>query len=405
MIDARAGFSTTTAFAKLALATTAIGLALPLARPAEAQQPTIKIGFVATFSGPGGVLGRDIYDGFMLGLKQSGGTLGGAKVEVLKEDDQLKPDVGVQLAQKLIEKDKVDAVVGVVFSNVLMAMYKPVVDSKTFLISLNAGPSPTAGAQCSPFFFAASWQNDQMHEAMGKHLQDKGIKRAVLMAPNYQAGKDALTGVKRYYKGEVAEELYTTVNQPDYAAELAQLRVLKPDAVYGFYPGGMGVNFVKQYAQAGLTRSIPFYSAFTIDASTIEGQGDAALGTFGTSFWTADLDNAANKAFVPAHEAEFKRLPSPYSAQGYDAARWMDAALKATGGSMANKDAVRDALRAAKFDSVRGTWALNKNHYPIQDFYLYETVKDDKGRLVQVNRGKVFANHGDAYAKDCPMSW
>ncbi|MCC7275774.1 MAG: ABC transporter substrate-binding protein, partial [Alphaproteobacteria bacterium] len=271
----------------------ACAVVLAAAAPAAAQ--SVKIGFVATFSGPGAALGDHLYQGFMLGIDHSGGKLGGLAAEVLKEDDQLKPDVGVQVTRKLIDRDKVDIVAGVVFSNVMMAILKPVTEAKVLLVSANAGPSPIAGKLCSPYFFAASWQNDQSHEAVGQHLQTKGVKRAFLMAPNYQAGRDGLAGFKRYFKGEVAGEVYTTVNQPDYSAELAQIRAAKPEAVYVFYPGGMGVNFVKQYAQAGLAKEIPLFSAFTVDATTLAAQGEAALGTFTAAFWSDDLDNPVSK--------------------------------------------------------------------------------------------------------------
>jgi branched-chain amino acid transport system substrate-binding protein len=383
---------------------TGIGLAAGLAGAAQAQAP-LKIGFIATFSGPGAALGRDLLDGFMLGIDASGGKLGGAPIEVIREDDQLKPDVGLQAAQKLIQRDKVDLMTGVVFSNVMMAIYQPLVDSQTFFVSGNAGPSEIAGARCSPYFFSTSWQNDQSHEAMGAHLQKSGVPKVVIQAPNYQAGKDALTGFKRYYKGQVLDEVYTTVNQPDYAAELSSLRAKKPNALYVFYPGGMGVNFVKQYAQAGLKRTIPLYSAFTVDATTVDAQGEAAVGTFGTAFWTYDLATGTNEAFVKAYREKYKRVPSTYAAQSYDSARLIHAALTATGGKIDNKDAFRDAMRKAEFPSVRGPFRFNNNQFPIQNFYLYETVKDAQGQLVQANRGVVFEEHKDAYAGQCPMKW
>ncbi len=383
---------------------TGVGLAAGIANAVHAQAP-LKIGFIATFSGPGAALGRDLLDGFMLGVDASGGKLGGAAIEVIREDDQLKPDVGLQVAQKLIQRDKVDLMTGVVFSNIMMAIYQPLVESQTFFVSGNAGPSEIAGSRCSPYFFSTSWQNDQTHEAMGAHLQKAGIGKVVIQAPNYQAGKDALSGFKRYYKGQVLDEVYTTVNQPDYAAELSSLRAKRPQALYVFYPGGMGVNFVKQYAQAGLKRTIPLYSAFTVDATTIEGQGEAALGTFGTAFWTYDLATGTNETFVKAYREKYKRMPSTYAAQSYDSARLLHAALTATGGKVDNKDALRDALRKAEFPSVRGPFRFNNNHFPIQNFYLYETVKDAQGQLVQVNRGVVFEDHKDAYAGQCAMKW
>jgi branched-chain amino acid transport system substrate-binding protein len=374
--------------------------AVLLAMPAAAQ--SVKIGFIATLSGPAAALGQNLYDGFMLGIDDSGGKLGGLTPEVIKEDDQLKPDVGLQAAQKLLQRDKVDFITGIVFANVMMAIYKPVTDSKTFLIGSNSGPSPIAGAQCSPYFFSTSWQNDDPHAAMGKYLQDKGLKRVYLMAPNYQAGKDALTGFKREFHGEVVDEVYTTINQPDYSAEIATLRSAKPDAVFVFYPGGMGINFVKQYAQAGLIKSIPLYSVFTVDATTVAAQGDAAIGTFGASFWTYDLKNPANQKFVADFRKKYNYEPSNYAAQAYDSALLIDSAIKAVHGNLADKDALHAALKKADFQSVRGPFKFNNNGFPIQSYYLYETVRED-GKLLQVGRGTVMTDVADAYAKDCPL--
>lgn len=370
--------------------------------PALAQGG-LKVGFVATFSGPNAALGEHLYQGFMVGLDHAGGKLGGLPTEIIKEDDQLKPDIGVQVVRKLIERDKVDVVTGVVFSNVMMAIHKPLTELKTPMISANAGPSPIAGKLCSPYFFAASWQNDQSHEAVGQHLQSKGVKRVYLMAPNYQAGRDGLTGFKRYFKGEILGEVYTTVNQPDYSAELAQVRAAKPEAVYVFYPGGMGVNFVKQYAQAGLSKEFPLYSAFTVDATTLAAQGDAAIGTFTAAFWSADLDNAASKRFVADYTKKYGSTPSTFAAQGYDAARILDGAIKDAGGKASDREALVAALRKASFKSVRGPFRFNNNQFPVHDFYLVETVKDADGKLAQVNRGVVFKDHADAYAADCAM--
>jgi len=372
------------------------------AGPALAQD-ALKVGFVATFSGPNAALGEHLYQGFMVGLDHAGGKLGGMTTEILKEDDQLKPDVGVQVVRKLIDRDKVDVVAGVVFSNVMMAIHKPLTESKTPMVSANAGPSPIAGKLCSPYFFAASWQNDQSHEAVGQHLQTKGVKRAFLMAPNYQAGRDGLAGFKRYFKGEVLGELYTTVNQPDYSAELAQIRAAKPEAVYVFYPGGMGVNFVKQYGQAGLAKEFPLYSAFTVDATTLTAQGDAAVGTFTAAFWTDDLDNAASKRFVADYRRKYGSTPSTFAAQGYDAARLLDAAVRSAGAKATDGEALAAALKTAKFESVRGPFRFNTNNFPVHDFYLVETVKAADGTLAQVNRGVVFKDHADAYAAECPM--
>lgn len=364
----------------------------------------IKIGYIATMSGPAASLGQDILDGFNLGLQHAGNSLGGQPVEVIVGDDQLKPDVGLQVATRMLEKDRVDIIVGIVFSNVMMAVAKPITDAGVFLISANAGPSPLAGANCLANLFTVSWQNDQTHEAMGKYLQDQGVKRLYLMAPNYQAGKDALAGVKRFFHGEIVGEVYTTINQPDYAAELAQLRAVKPEAVFVFYPGGMGINFVKQYAQAGLKQDIPLYGpAFTFDQTILAAQGDAALGILNASFWSPDLDNPANQQFVAGFQQAYKRLPSLYAAQGYDAARLLESGVRAVKGNLSNKDTFRAALRKAEFASVRGPFAFNHNHFPIQNFYIRQVVKNADGVLTNAVKEVAFTNHVDAYHTQCPM--
>jgi branched-chain amino acid transport system substrate-binding protein len=364
----------------------------------------VKIGYMATMSGPAASLGKDILDGFNLGIKHCGDKLGGVPVELVIGDDQLKPDVGVQVATRMIEKDKVDLVTGIVFSNVMMAVAKPITDAGLFLISANAGPSPLAGAKCLPDLFTVSWQNDQTHEAMGKYIQDKGIKRLYLMAPNYRAGKDALTGVKRYFKGEVVGEIYTKINQPDYAAELAQLRAAKPEAVFVFYPGGMGINFVKQYAQAGLKDEIPLYTtAFTLGQNVLPAMGDASLGLMNSSFWSPDLKNPVNEKFVADFKAAYGRLPSLFAAQGYDAALLIDSAIKAVGGDLKDKDKLREAFARADFKSVRGKFRFNNNHFPIQDFYIREVFKDQEGVLSNKLVGVAFEDHADAYHSQCKM--
>jgi branched-chain amino acid transport system substrate-binding protein len=377
-------------------------LASALASSPVLAEP-VKIGFIATMSGPGGALGRDMLDGFRLGIEHTGGKLGGLEVELITDDDQLEPEVGLQIATRMIERDDVDVITGVVFSNVMMAIAKPVTTTDVILISQNAGPSPLAGEQCLESFFATSWQNDQTHEAMGKYLQDIGVERLYVMAPNYQAGWDAVAGVKRYFEGEIVGEVYTTLNQPDYAAELAALRAAAPEATFVFYPGGMGVNFVKQYAQAGLQEMAPLYTAFTIDELTLDAQGDAALGNFASTFWTPELDNPINAKFVGDFSSTYGRTPSPYAAQGYDAALLLDSAIAKVGGDLADKAAFREALMAADFDSVRGDFSFNSNHFPIQDFYVRQVVETGDGGLGFKVVATPFDDHKDAYYQDCPM--
>src|SRR5690606_16942004 len=310
--------------ATLLQAAAAAALACGLFSPAFAQSP-LKIGFIGTLSGPGGALGQDQYDAFMLAIEQRGGKLGGVPVTVIREDDQLKPDVGVQAATKLLQSDKVDIITGVTFSNVMMAIHKPITDAEVFFIGSNAGPAPIAGKECSPFYFSTSWDNDMLHEAGGQLTSDLGHKNVYVMAANYQAGRDAVSGFKRTFTGNVVDEVYTQVNQPDYSAEIAQLQAAAPDAVYVFYPGGMGINFIKQYRQAGLLGEIPLISAATLDGTTLPALKNLALGAITSAPYAPNIDNPQNKAFVEASEQPYNRPPTMYAAHSRGAARLSDA--------------------------------------------------------------------------------
>ena len=364
----------------------------------------VKVGLLSTLSGPGAGLGVDIRDGFQLAVKHSGGKLGGLPAEVIVADDQASPDAAKQTADRLVKRDKVDFMTGVVFSNVMLAVGQPIFQSKTFYISANAGPSQYAGAQCNPYFFNVAWQNDNLHEAVGKVVTDKGFKKAAILAPNYPAGKDALAGFKRFFKGEVVQETYTALNQLDYGAELSKIRGSGADAVYIFLPGGMGINFIKQFVGAGLSKDMTLFGpGFSGDEDVIRAVGEPMLGMFNTSQWAHDMNNAANIRFVADFQKEYGRLPSLYASQGYDAARLIDAAVRDTKGSLDDKNAVRKALQAAKFDSVRGAFKFNTNQYPIQDYHLRVITRDTQGRVTNRTLNKVFEQHADAYAKDCKM--
>jgi branched-chain amino acid transport system substrate-binding protein len=391
-----------------AKAITAAGLAVAAAilavsaAPAQAQDK-LKVGLITTLSGPPAVIGQQLRDGFNLAVKTLGGKLGGREAEVIVADDELKPDVAVAKVKAFVERDKVDFVVGPVFSNMLQAIMKPVTDSGAILVSPNAGTSNFAGKECNANFFVTSYQNDQNHEVLGKYAQDAGIKKAFIMAPNYQAGKDALTGFKRYFKGEVLDEVYVPLNQLDYSAELSKIAAAKPDAIFVFLPGGMGVNFVKQFRQAGLADKITFLSAFTVDEGTLPAQQDAALGFFGGANWAPNLDNPQNKAFVPAYEKEYGAVPGSYAFQAYDAGQLIDSAVRAVKGNLTDKNALRAALQKADFKSLRGDFKFNTNHYPIQNFYLVKVAKRPDGKFQTEIAQKVFENYADPYVKDCPM--
>lgn len=371
---------------------------------AQAADKTVKVGFLSTLSGPAAGLGVDIRDGFQLALKHLNGKLGGLPAEVIYADDKQDPNTAKQTTERFLKKDKVDFMTGIVFSNVLLTVGKSVFDNQTFYISPNAGPSQLAGKECNPYFFNVAWQNDNVAEAMGKWASDQGYKNVIGIAPNYPAGKDALNGFKRYFKGKMGEEIYTKLGQLDYAAELAQLRAAKPDAVFFFLPGGMGINFVKQFVAAGLSREMRLItSGFGADEDVIPAIGEPLLGTFNSTHWAHDLDNAANRRFVADFEKEYKRLPSMYAAQGYDAAMLINAAVRDVKGNLADKAALRRALEAARFDSVRGKFRFNTNHFPVQDYYLRVVHKDKQGRITNKLMGVIFTDHADAYVGECVM--
>ncbi len=385
-------------------ASLALASALAFSGPALSADK-VKVGFVSTLSGPSAALGVDIRDGFMLAVKLAGGKLGGLPAEVIIGDDQFKPDVARQLFEKNIKRDRVDFMTGVVFSNIMLAAASEAFDSKTFYVSPNAAPSPLAGKDCNPYFFAVSWPNDAYHEAAGQHATNRGYSSVYLLAPNYQAGKDSLAGFKRYFKGKVTAEVYTKLGQLDYSAELAEIRAARPQALYVFLPGGMGINFVKQFVAAGLSKDITLLvPGFGSDQDIIRPVGDAMLGIFDTAHWALDLPNEANRRFVAEFEKEYKRLPSVFASQGYDAALLISAAVRDVKGKIEDKEALRRALKAARFDSTRGEFKFNTNQFPIQNYYLRVVGKDASGRLVNKTLGEpIFRNHGDAYVQDCGM--
>ena len=364
----------------------------------------VKIGMITTLSTKAGYLGEEIRDGFNLAIEQGGGKLGGVDVELLVEDDGRKPERGKQIAERYIKSDNVKIITGIVFSNVAMAVVPKVVRDGVFYVSPNAGPSQLAGSGCHENYFNVAWQNDNLHEVTGKFVNDRGYANVYLLAPNYPAGKDSLAGFKRYYKGKVSGEVYTKLGQSDYAAEIAALRAAKPDAVFFFLPGGMGINFLKQYSQAGLSGEIPVFGpAFSFDERLLKAVGNAAVGVHNGSQWNWDLDNPANKKFVADFRAAHGRTPTLYASQGYDAARLIGSALQAVNGNIDDAGAFRNALRQAKFDSVRGAFRFGPNQHPIQDLYVREVIKVSDGSYTNRTVEKVFTDHADAYAKDCKM--
>lgn len=395
----RRSFLTTTAATATLAATGGFAFAPSIAR---AQNQAVKVAFVGTLSGPGAALGTHLRDGWLAGVKRLDNQLGGRAVETLVIDDELKPDVAVSKVRAALERDKVDFVVGVVFSNMLQAIVRPVTESNTFLITANAGPSTLAGKGCSPFLFSSAYQNDQPHATMGQAAQDLGYKRVFILVPNYQAGKDAVAGFRSRYKGEVVDEIYVPLSQLDFSTEVTKIAAAKPDAIFTFMPGALGVNLVRQYRQAGLA-NIPFLSTFTVDESTLPAQGEAALDFYTAATWAPNFDNPQSRRFVQEFETAYGYVPSNFAAHAYDAAHMLDAAIRRTKGDVADKAALRTALEAGDFPSVRGALRLGANHFPVQDFWLCKVAKRADGKFQTETVRKVLTADADSYAPSCKM--
>jgi|TARA_B110000971_G_scaffold147943_1_gene151193 branched-chain amino acid transport system substrate-binding protein len=380
-----------------------VGLLLSAAMGTAAFAENLKIGMIVTLSGPPAALGQQIVDGFQLALDEKGGMLGGQKVELIVEDDELKPDVALLKATSLIKRDEVDFVVGTVFSNMLQAIFKPIVQSETFLISPNAGPSTFAGKNCNPFFFVSSYQNNQNAEVSGMIANEEGFQNVFTMAPNYQAGRDTLEGFKQTFAGNVTAEVLTPLGHQDFSAELARISTSGSDAIFAFMPGGMGVRLVKQFANAGLSDSMKFMSVFTTDETTLPGQKDAAVGFLAAGTWAPDMPNDANLAFAKAFEAKYGYIPGSYAMQAYDTANLIDSAVAKTGGDLSDKNAVRAALKEADFTSLRGDFSFNNNHYPVQSFHMLNVVKRDDGKFQTSFVRTIKADYADSFHQDCKM--
>ena len=380
------------------------GIALALAPPANAAD-SIRIGFVETFSGPAAAIGIDARNAFELALDHLGRRMAGKPVEVIYEDDQQKPDVGKQKTEKLIQSDHVDFIAGYNWSNVLLASLKPAVDSKTFLIGINAGPSQLAGELCSPYVFLISFQNDQTPAAMGLYMNQKGIKSVFLIGPNYAAGKDRLAGFRTTFKGEVLGEEYTVwPTQLDFSAELSKARNSKAESMFVFFPGAAGVQFLNQYVQAGMKRQVPLYTDGTIDELSLPLQKENALGILGAIEWVNDLPNDENKRFVSDYRRKHPDLrPSAYGAQAYDAALLINSAVVAVKGDLSQKDAMKAEMEKVNFKSVRGSFKYGNNHVPIQNFYLQDVVKDADGTLSLKTVATIAKDDQDRYHDRCPM--
>lgn len=388
-------------FHKLAL--TCIASAVFYGNAALAAQEPVKIGFITTLSTPAGYIGEDERDGFNLAVKQNNGKLGGVAVELVVEDDGLKPANAKQVADRLLQSG-IKLYTGIIFSNVLTAVAPSVLHAGAFYVSVNAGPSPFAGARCDKNYFVASFENTSPHAAGGHAVNDLGYKRVALVAPNYQAGREALEGFKRAYKGKVIAEIYTKLDQSDFSVELARLRDLAPDAIYQFHPGGAGINFAKQYANSGLNKTIPMVMpVFSMDGRMLTATGDAAEGLYTVGLWSTELDNPQSKKFVKDFEEAYGRRPTDYAAIAYDTAHLIGTGLKAVDGDLGRADDFRAALRKADFQSLRGNFKFNTNQHPIQDYYLMQFKRNAQGQLRPEVIKKVVQNDKDPFASQCHL--
>lgn len=375
--------------------------AFMLVANAVAAQDKIRIGLIYTLSGAPSTLGQQSKNGFELALKNLGGKMGGKDVELFVADDELKPDVAIQKVRGMLERDRVDFVVGPIFSNILVAIHKPVIDAGKILISTNAGTSNFAGAGCNANFFVTSYQNDQVFEAVGEASNRLGYKRVYVLVPNYPAGKDAIAGFKRTYKGEIIEESLLPLNTTDFGPEVSKISASKVDALFTFMPGGLGINLLNTFIQAGLKGKLPIVSTFTADEATLPVLKDNAVDVYGVLTWAPNMDNPANKKFVSEYEAAYNAVPASYAMQAYDAAMLINSAVAAVKGNLADQNAVRAALKKAAFTSVRGPFRFNVNGYPIEDFYLTKVAKRPDGKYETQVVEKIFSNYADGYAKDC----
>jgi branched-chain amino acid transport system substrate-binding protein len=360
----------------------------------------ITVGMLTTLSGGGAYLGEDTQKGFELALELAGVS---EHVEIVAEDDAQDPEIGQSLADRMIDRDGADIMTGIVFSNVAIAVVPTILDRDMIYLSSNAGPSNFAGADCHENYFTVSWQNDNPAEATGEWVREQGFENVVAAAPNYQAGRDSVNGFRRTF-GDLQNEFYTELGATDYAQTIAQIRSEQPDAVYFFYPGGMGIAFVQQYVESGLNESIPIFGpTFSLDETLVDAIGEAAVGLQNGSFWAPDLDVPANETFVAAYREEHGETPTNYAAQGYDTANLLLSALEAVDWAVEDTAAMREALRAADFDSVRGSFSFAPNQHPIQDWYILEVVEGEDGDFTNTIVELVLEDHVDAFVEECQM--
>ena len=355
--------------------TTAAALALcAMAAHAQTAGP-IKVGFMLPYTGTFASLGNMIESGFKLYVQEQGGKLGGREIQYFKVDDESDPSKGTDNVNKLIKRDNVDVLVGTVHSGVALAMAKAAKDNNTLLIIPNAGADAITGPLCAPNIVRSSFSNWQPAFAMGKVAAEKGAKRAMTITWNYAAGNESAKGFTEAFEkggGKVLKDMNLPFPGVEFQALLTEIAAQKPDAVYAFFAGGGAVKFVKDYAAAGLNKSIPLYGPGFLTDGTLEAQGAAAQGMLTTLHYADNLDTPRNNAFRKAFALTYKANADVYAVQGYDAAQILAAGLTAVKGDLSKRDALTAAMHKVTVDSPRGKFTISTAGNPVQDIYLRE---------------------------------
>ncbi|CAA7617917.1 ABC transporter substrate-binding protein [Magnetospirillum sp. SS-4] len=388
----------------LVLLTVQTARALPAST--AAGNPTIVVGVIATLSGPGAMAGQDSLDGFTTALRQMGGRFANQEVRVVPVDDRGSPDVAMQVTRRLLEREKVDFILTAVSQASMAAIVKPLNESRTFILNLDAYPDGLFGARCSASLFGLGTPPDAVSEAAGMHFANEKYRRLVVIGHDTRQTDMAVAALRRTWGGEDVTVLKARHGAATFAPEIRRIRELAPDAVYTLLSGGMGLALVRDYAAAGLKADIPLLGVWSnFERPHLTAMDDQGLDLLNVAPWSPDLDSPLNKRMISDFELEYGRPATSWVAQGYDSALLLEAAMKVTAGRTSDREAVRNALRRAEFASVRGGFRFETNHAPVINLYLRRVARDAKGRLTEETRGVLAREWRGRDAAHCPMHW